>query len=671
MTYLYIITLHSAAPAANTLIEADKFMTPGTDVWVDTRQKPFPRTETGLVESLVGNWFAGTKEVANLQILRKDPKPSDKAFHGVRLVKCETLDKGIPVALKEYYENILKIYPGEWNPARLEVRVKICEIAEDQDLSSIVGVGSIDLKADGLGRIKYKSSFAEPNFQESRIDEFIEYMGEIRRFNDKKDKFMKITKEDSVPVEAFEPESKFAEEYETIQEPASVKKPQTFPEMNLRCKWKAASVEAKGGIGKYFSRPEPEIRDDFKEFTLFGGELSKYLGSAFCPEFEVEEIKDKIDPLVKLKALLSSKLPMLKKSDLEAALACFPEPLPAALEASEGTPLDEVVDEAIDGASTSPPAPPTEMDAYFEHMFTNVFLPEFVNIDTRLEASSDVLERNHMILRIAWLLFVLCPKESFLSRLEPFQDTYMGKKPLPSWFSLNDSLFTAASEYFKKHMESTSSSKFYEIKNIAALNHSLWTIRGDYFEWKGNNNAWDAVLRLYLMPQTMNDEQKKIILKSFCENRVTASEDETTGSQTMYQSFLEWLKKPYLYTEERLKRIKGVILIGEFSRLMKENGFSMTRRSTGMVYLKTALKGGNTAAAPEKKDATLLPAFNSDAGDVLDGFNQETSFESVEFKDSNKKIAKTTEELLAMFNEREAEAKTILKEQEARILKNA
>ena len=121
-----------------------------------------------------------------------------------------------------------------------------------------------------------------------------------------------------------------------------------------------------------------------------------------------------------------------------------------------------------------------------------------------------------------------------------------------------------------------------------------------------------------------------------------------------------------LYSEERLKRIKGVIPIGEFSRLMKENGYGMTRRSAGMVYLKTKIRHTPISGSTTCDTTDILPGYTPAIDDDL-----QCEFINPISALTPRATPSSTEQILNMFQEREAEQKKILKEQETRILKNA
>jgi hypothetical protein len=130
----------------------------------------------------------------------------------------------------------------------------------------------------------------------------------------------------------------------------------------------------------------------------------------------------------------------------------------------------------------------------------------------------------------------------------------------------------------------------------------------------------------------------------------------------MYQDFLLWLNTRLGFEEGVVKQIKAILPIGEFSRLMKENGLTMTRRSTGMVYLKTALKFPNAVEDHKKHEAMHEKEHPSgkkakqmvDVDEVV-GYTGDTNWGSALDLGIGKTPVSTKEELLARFEKRSNE----------------
>jgi hypothetical protein len=139
-----------------------------------------------------------------------------------------------------------------------------------------------------------------------------------------------------------------------------------------------------------------------------------------------------------------------------------------------------------------------------------------------------------------------------------------------------------------------------------------------------------SCIRAYIlfrcMPNTLSTEEKLIVTRAFASKRTKADSTATVGSQQMYNEFLAWMTDDLKFTPEQVKAVKSVFPIGELSNYMKQAGYSMTRRATGMVYLNTQLVA-ETPAVKMQDAKNFLPSSNP-TENTLPGYDFADSGES-------------------------------------------
>ncbi len=124
-----------------------------------------------------------------------------------------------------------------------------------------------------------------------------------------------------------------------------------------------------------------------------------------------------------------------------------------------------------------------------------------------------------------------------------------------------------------------------------------------------SGTAIRAYILFRCMPNTLSAEEKLIVTRAFASKRTKADSTATVGSQQMYNEFLGWMTDDLKFTPEQVKAVKSVFPIGELSNYMKQAGYSMTRRATGMVYLNTQLVA-ETPAVKIRDAKNFLPSSN-------------------------------------------------------------
>lgn len=206
------------------------------------------------------------------------------------------------------------------------------------------------------------------------------------------------------------------------------------------------------------------------------------------------------------------------------------------------------------------------------------------------------------ILLAVWKLLALQPKSAFVFGNPKYENSIIRKKEVPKNWSkvVTPEVLT---EYFYAKGDKFNDCILYSFYNRQFLGtlfnfYNLEIVVNDDLDWSIIPTIDpNPVVMALTNPAGLTEEHKKGWIAKFVKENMDKKERAVAGSQETYSEFVSWVRNGShisfggirLSGEMRDKFISQFPQ-GEFTRLMKENGLAMTRRSRGMVYVGAALR---------------------------------------------------------------------------------
>lgn len=206
------------------------------------------------------------------------------------------------------------------------------------------------------------------------------------------------------------------------------------------------------------------------------------------------------------------------------------------------------------------------------------------------------------ILLAVWKHIALQPKEVTLFGNPKYENSIIRKKDLPKHWTrvITPEVLT---EYFYAKGETFKDCILYSFYNRAFLNtlfsfYNLEIAVNDELDWSAVPPIDPTPILLALTnPDGLTEDHKKAWIAKFVKERMDMKEKAVAGSQETYSEFISWVRNGYhigVPTHKVSGELRDKFISqfpqAEFTRLMKENGLTMTRRSRGMVYVGASLR---------------------------------------------------------------------------------
>lgn len=259
---------------------------------------------------------------------------------------------------------------------------------------------------------------------------------------------------------------------------------------------------------------------------------------------------------------------------------------------------------AIENKPITPAKPNTPEFPYQEDLNTlwNIFTREYIQRPKRKGGLPPAPIPNSILLAV-WKMLALQPKSAFVLGNPRYENSIICRKDVPKNWSkvVTPEVLT---EYFYAKGDKFEECILYSFYNRQFLNtlFSFYNINitiNDELDWS-TVPAIDPnpVVLAMTNPAGLTEEHKKGWIAKFVKENMDTKEKAVAGSQETYSEFISWVRNGShisfggrrLMSMDMCEKFMSQFPQAEFTRLMKENGLAMTRRSRGMVYVGAALR---------------------------------------------------------------------------------
>jgi hypothetical protein len=219
------------------------------------------------------------------------------------------------------------------------------------------------------------------------------------------------------------------------------------------------------------------------------------------------------------------------------------------------------------------------------------------------------------LLQAMWRIFVANPKRSSLTDFQSFAEgsSYIGEKALPKGLTSERAIEFFLENIINRHTSDPIHKKGYkmrigiEIIRLVKIYHCempSYNYCSTYLDPHSPSLAsldFEPIVETLLNTTKMSEDTKKGWVKAFVNSTILKNGDKTAvlGSSDTHAEFVKWTKNMHWgmgYSAAANRSVREAFIaqfpIAEFTRLMKANGFEMTRRARGMVYLGASWKEG-------------------------------------------------------------------------------
>jgi hypothetical protein len=246
------------------------------------------------------------------------------------------------------------------------------------------------------------------------------------------------------------------------------------------------------------------------------------------------------------------------------------------------------------------------------------------------------------LLQAMWRVFVANPKHSSLTAFQSFADSssYIGGKALPKGLTPEHVIEFFLENIINKHTSDPIHKKSYkmrigdEIVGLAKVYHCEMNSYNYLFSELDPHSPslaslnFEPIVETLLNTTKMSEDTKKGWVKAFVHSTILKNGDKTAvlGSSDTHAEFVKWAKNLRLgmgYSAAAMAATREAFVaqfpIAEFTRLMKANGFEMTRRARGMVYLGASWREGLGLGSTKADTASVTETVEEPAGQLLPG----------------------------------------------------
>ncbi len=318
--------------------------------------------------------------------------------------------------------------------------------------------------------------------------------------------------------------------------------------------------------------------------ALMPCDTTPWFGTDLLPEFEVEAVN--WDPSVG----------WIEKDTLSALAEKFiPVWWPLKIPGSFEVKIPERAQEKP--VAPAPKFPHQEdLDVLWE-----VFTREYIQSPKRKEGLPSAPIPNSILIAV-WKMLAFYPKTTNIFGNPQHENTILRKKSVPKdWQKVITS--EVLTEYFYAKNESFNDCILYSFHCGAFLTR-LFKFYDISQELINDNIDWSTVpavdptplIVAFTNPAGLTEDHKKAWISFFVRDTMEKKEKAVAGSQQTYDEFVGWIRNG-LYAVGGTQFRAGIrdelitqFPIAEFTRLMKENGHTMTRRARGMVYVGITLR---------------------------------------------------------------------------------
>lgn len=247
------------------------------------------------------------------------------------------------------------------------------------------------------------------------------------------------------------------------------------------------------------------------------------------------------------------------------------------------------------------------------------------------------------LLQAMWRIFVADPKRSSLTEFQTFVEgsSYIGEKRLPKGMTPERTIEFFLENIINRHTSDPIHKKGYkmrigiEIIRLAKIYHCempSYNYCSTYLDPHSPSLAsldFEPIVETLLNTAKMSEDTKKGWVKAFVNSTILKNEDKTAvlGSSDTHAEFVKWTKNMHWgmgYSAAAVRATREAFVaqfpIAEFTRLMKANGFEMTRRARGMVYLGASWKEGlGLGSSTQNAVVETFGTVEEPVGEVLPG----------------------------------------------------